>query len=54
MHVVIVFLGQSITNKLVIGGALGIGHGLHQLGAKTPLEALYLSSPWYQQNLEHT
>ena len=42
MHVIVVFLGQSITNKLVVSGALGIGHGLHQFGAQTPLEALYL------------
>ena len=42
MHVIMVFLGQSITNKLVVSGALRIGHGLHQFGAQTPLEALYL------------
>ena len=42
MHVVTIFLGQSITNKLIIGGALGIGHSLHQFHAQTPLEALYL------------
>ena len=42
MHIVMVFLGQSITNKLVVGGALAIGHSLHQLGAKTLFEALYL------------
>ena len=42
MHIVMVFLGQSITNKLIVGGALGIGHSLHQFRAQTPLEALYL------------
>ena len=31
-----------ITNKLVICGAPRIGHGLHQFGAQTPLEAFYL------------
>ena len=42
MYVIVVFLGQSITNKLVVGGALGVGHSLHQLHAKTSLETFYL------------
>ena len=42
MKIVVVFLGQSIANELVVSSALGIGHSLHQLCAKTTLEALYL------------
>ena len=34
--------GQSITNKVIVSGALRIGHGLHQFGAQTLHEALYL------------
>ena len=42
MHIIVVFLGQSITNKLVVCGTPRIGHGLHQFGTQTPLETLYL------------
>ena len=42
MQIVVVLLSQCITNELIIGGALGVGHSLHQLSAKTSLEAFYL------------
>ena len=42
MHVVVVFLGQGITNKLIVRGTPRISHGLHQFGTQTPFEALYL------------
>ena len=42
MHVIVVFLGQSITNKLVVSGTPRIGHGLHQFGTQASLETLYL------------
>ena len=42
MHIIVVFLGQSVADKLIVSSALGIGHGLHQFGAQTLLEALYL------------
>ena len=42
MQIVLVFLSQCITDELVVGGALGVGHSLHQLSAKASLEAFYL------------
>ena len=39
VHIVVVLLGKSITNKLIKGGTLSAAHSLQQLGAKTPLEA---------------
>ena len=42
MQIVLVFLSQGITDELIVGGALGVGHSLHQLSAKTSLEAFYL------------
>ena len=42
MQIVLVFLSQCITDELVVGGALGVDHSLHQLHAKTSLETFYL------------
>ena len=42
MQIVMVLLSQCITDELVVGGALGVGHILHQLRAKTSLETFYL------------
>ena len=42
MQIVVVLLSQCITDELIVGGALGVGHSLHQLSAKTSLEAFYL------------
>jgi hypothetical protein len=42
MEIVLVLLGEGITDKLIEGLTLGIGHGLHQLGIKPLLEAFNL------------
>ena len=42
MQIVVVLLSQCITDELIVGSALGVGHSLHQLRAKTSLEAFYL------------
>ena len=42
MQIVVVLLSQGITNELIVGGAPRVGHSLHQLCAKTSLEAFYL------------
>ena len=42
MQIVVVLLGQCITDELIVSGALGVSHSLHQLHAKTSLEAFYL------------
>ena len=41
MQVVLVLLGQGITDELIVCGTPRVGHGLHWLGTKASLEALY-------------
>ena len=38
MQIVLILLGKSITNKLIVGCTPRICHGLHQLGTKSLLE----------------
>ena len=42
MQIIVVLLSQCITDELIVGSALCVGHSFHQLSAKTSLEAFYL------------
>jgi len=51
VQIVLVLLGQGIADKLIVCGTPRVGHGLHQLGTKASLEALYflflhIGEPW--------
>ena len=51
VQIILVLLGQGITNKHIVCGTPRVGHGLHQFGAKASFEAFYLfflciDEPW--------